>query len=98
MTMPHDNRKLPLLYILAMLLLVLVLLYWTRVVLMPVAVAVLLSIVLDPLVRLLQRLRCPRAPAMILVVVVALALLGSIGWVVTSQLTSLADACTGRGL
>jgi predicted PurR-regulated permease PerM len=89
--MPFDIRKLPLLYILATLLLVLVFLYWTRVVLMPVAMAILLTFVLDPVVSLLQRVRLPRTPAVVLVVVVAFALLGSIGWVVMWQLTSLAN-------
>jgi predicted PurR-regulated permease PerM len=89
--MPYDMRKLSLVVGLATLLLVLVFLYWTRVVLMPVAVAILLTFVLDPVVSLLQRARLPRMPAVILVVVVAFALLGSIGWVVTGQLTSLAN-------
>ncbi len=89
--MPYDMRKLSLLVGLATLLLVLVFLYWTRVVLMPVAVAILLTFVLDPVVSLLQRARLPRMPAVILVVVVAFAFLGSIGWVVTGQLTSLAN-------
>jgi predicted PurR-regulated permease PerM len=89
--MPYDLRQLSLLVGLATLLLVLVFLYWTRVVLMPVAVAILLTFVLDPIVSLLQRARLPRLPAVILVVVVAFALLGSIGWVVTRQLTSLAN-------
>src|SRR5919109_2954465 len=89
--MPYDMRKLSLLVGLATFLLVLVFLYWTRVVLMPMAVAILLTFVLDPVVSLLQRARLPRMPAVILVVVVAFAFLGSIGWVVTGQLTSLAN-------
>jgi predicted PurR-regulated permease PerM len=89
--MPNDARRLPLLYVLATLLVVLVLLYWTRVVLIPVALAILLTFLLDPVVRLLQRPGLPRTPAVILVVVVAFALLGSIGWAVTGQLTSLAN-------
>jgi predicted PurR-regulated permease PerM len=83
MIMPHDSRILPLLSILASLLIVLVLLYWTRVVLMPVAVAILLTFVLDPVVSVLQRPGLPRMPAVILVVVVAFSFLGGIGWVVT---------------
>jgi predicted PurR-regulated permease PerM len=83
MIMPYDSRTLPLLSILASLLIVLVLLYWTRVVLMPVAVAILLTFVLDPVVSVLQRPGLPRMPAVILVVVVTFSLLGGIGWVVT---------------
>ena len=89
--MPYDSRILPLLSILASLLIVLVLLYWTRVVLMPVAVAILLTFVLDPVVSVLQRPGLPRMPAVILVVVVAFSLLGGIGWVVTWQFTALAN-------
>lgn len=81
--MPYDSRTLPLLSILASLLIVLVLLYWTRVVLMPVAVAILLTFVLDLVVSVLQRPGLPRMPAVILVVVVTFSLLGGIGWVVT---------------
>lgn len=81
--MPYDSRTLPLLSILASLLIVLVLLYWTRVVLMPVAVAILLAFVLDLVVSVLQRPGLPRMPAVILVVVVTFSLLGGIGWVVT---------------
>ncbi|MGH8056960.1 MAG: AI-2E family transporter [Candidatus Entotheonellia bacterium] len=90
--MPYDIRKLPLLYVLASLLLVLVFLYWARVVLMPVALAVLLTFLLDPVVSMLRRPGLPRTPAVILVVVVAFSLLGGMGWVVTRQLTTLADA------
>jgi predicted PurR-regulated permease PerM len=89
MIMPHDSRILPLLSILASLLIVLVLLYWTRVVLMPVAVAILLTFVLDPVVSVLQRPGLPRMPAVILVV--AFSFLGGIGWVVTWQFTALAN-------
>ena len=81
--MPYDSRTLPLLSILASLLIVLVLLYWTRVVLMPVAVAILLAFVMDLVVSVLQRPGLPRMPAVILVVVVTFSLLGGIGWVVT---------------
>jgi predicted PurR-regulated permease PerM len=88
--MPYDLRKLSLLVGLATLLLVLVFLYWTRVVLMPVAVAILLTFVLDPVVSLLQRPGLPRIPAVILVVVMAFFILGGIGWIVTWQFTTLA--------
>ena len=60
--MPYDTRKLSLLVGLATLLVVLVLLYWTRVVLIPVALAILLTFLLDPVVGLLQRLGLPGHP------------------------------------
>ena len=89
--MPYDLRKLLPSVGLATLLLVLVLLYWTGVVLIPVALAILLTFLLDPVVSLLQRSGLPRTPAVILVVVVAFSLLGGMGWVVTWQLTTLAN-------
>lgn len=58
---------------------------------MPVAVAILLTFVLDPVVSVLQRPGLPRMPAVILVVVVAFSLLGGIGCVVTWQFTALAN-------
>jgi predicted PurR-regulated permease PerM len=88
--MPYDTRKLSLLVGLATLLLVLVLLYWTRVVLIPVALAILLTFLLDPVVSLLQCRGLPRTPAVILVVVVAFFILGGMGWMVTWQFTTLA--------
>ena len=89
--MPYDLRKLSLVIGLATLLLVLVLLYWTRVVLIPVALAVLLTFVLDPVVSLLQRSSLPRIATVILVVVMAFFILGGIGWMVTWQFTTLAN-------
>lgn len=55
------------------------------------AVAILLTFVLDPVVSVLQRPGLPRMPAVILVVVVAFSLLGGIGCVVTWQFTALAN-------
>jgi predicted PurR-regulated permease PerM len=91
MTMPYDLRKLSLVIGLATLLLVLVLLYWTRVVLIPVALAILLTFVLDPVISLLQRSGLPRTAAVILVVVMAFFILGGMGWMVTWQFTTLAN-------
>src|SRR5919108_5755201 len=88
MTMPYDLRKLSLVIGLATLLLVFVLLYWTRVVLIPVALAILLTFVLDPVVSLLQRSGLPRTPAVVLVVVIAFFILGGIGWIVTWRFTT----------
>ncbi len=61
-------------------------LYFARAVLVPFALAMLLSFLLTPLVKQLQRLHFPRVPAVILVVVLAVA--GAIfgGVVVTGQL------------
>ncbi len=65
--------------------------YFTGEVLRPLALSVLLSFALVPAVRLLERFGLPRAPAVMLTVVVALGLLGGIGFLVGQQLTALAN-------
>jgi predicted PurR-regulated permease PerM len=65
-------------------------LYVGREVFIPIALAILLSFVLAPLVRLLQRLRVPRAAAVLLVVLSAFAGIFAIGGLIASELTQLA--------
>jgi predicted PurR-regulated permease PerM len=83
-------RKLPLLYVLACFVLVIACLYWAKAVLIPVALAVLLTFLLNPVVRILQRRWLPRTPAVLLVVALAFSALGGMSWTVTRQLTALA--------
>ncbi|MET3843848.1 putative PurR-regulated permease PerM [Bradyrhizobium sp. OAE829] len=66
-------------------------LYFGRDIVIPIALAILLSFVLAPLVGLLQRTRVPRAIAVVSVVVLAFALLFAIGSLLASQLTQLAS-------
>jgi predicted PurR-regulated permease PerM len=66
-------------------------LYFAQEVLIPLAVAVLLSFLLAPLVKLLERRRLARIPAVMLVVAVAFTLIGALGWVVGSQVVRLAE-------
>jgi predicted PurR-regulated permease PerM len=66
-------------------------LYFTGEVLKPLALSVLLSFALAPVVRLLERRGLPRAAAVVLTVLVALGLLGGVGYVVGQQLTALAN-------
>jgi predicted PurR-regulated permease PerM len=92
--MHFDIRKLLLLDVLASLLLVVLVvacLYWARVVLIPVALSVLLTFLLNPIVNRLQRRGLGRTPSVILTVVVAFSLLGGIGWITMLQLTTLAN-------
>jgi len=49
-------------------------LYFARAVLVPFALAVLLSFLLTPLVRQVERLRLPRVPAVLVVVILVVAL------------------------
>ena len=89
--MPVIVRKPPLFYALASFVLVIACLYWGRVVLIPVALAILLTFLLNPVVSMLQRLGLGRTPPVILTVVLAFVVLGGIGWAVTGQLTTLAN-------
>src|ERR1700680_3288972 len=65
-------------------------LYLGREVLVPIALAVLMSFVLAPLVGLLQRGRVPGSLAVIVVVLVAFAAIFSLGGLVASQVNELA--------
>jgi predicted PurR-regulated permease PerM len=65
-------------------------LYFGRDIFVPVALAILLSFVLAPLVGILQRIHVPRGLAVVSVVVLAFALIFAIGSLLASQLTQLA--------
>jgi predicted PurR-regulated permease PerM len=71
-------------------------LYFGREVLVPIALAVLMSLVLAPAVRLLQRLRLRRLPAVLIVVIVAFAGVFALGSLMISQAKQLADERSGR--
>src|SRR5215213_5580912 len=64
--------------------------YFTGEVLKPLALSVLLSFALVPVVRFLERRGLPRAAAVVLTGVVTLGLLGGVGYLVAQQLTALA--------
>ena len=66
-------------------------LYWLQAVLIPMALAVLLTFLLSPVVGTLQRRGLGRVPAVLVTVVLALSVLGGIGWTLTHQLVTLAD-------
>jgi predicted PurR-regulated permease PerM len=65
-------------------------LYFGREIIIPIAMAILLSFVLAPLVGLLQRLRVPRGLAVVSVVIFAFAVIFATGSLLASQLTQLA--------
>ena len=65
-------------------------LYFGREILIPIAMAILLSFVLAPLVGLLQRIRVPRGIAVVSVVILAFGLIFAMGSLLASQLTQLA--------
>jgi predicted PurR-regulated permease PerM len=65
-------------------------LYFGREIIIPIALAILLSFVLAPLVGLLQRIRIPRGLAVVSVVIIAFALIFAMGSLLATQLTQLA--------
>ncbi len=63
--------------------------YFTGVILKPLALSVLLSFALTPATRLFERLGLPRAGSVVLTVVIVLGLLIGIGYIVGNQVVSL---------
>ena len=70
-------------------------LYLAREVLVPISLALLLSLVLAPLVRLLRNIRIPRPLAVIIAVLVAFAVIFSLGALMVSQVNQLASDLPG---
>ncbi len=70
-------------------------LYVGREVLVPLALAILLSFVLTPIFLLLRRLKVPRVVGVAIVVTFAFALIFSLGWVMAQQATQLAENLPG---
>jgi predicted PurR-regulated permease PerM len=70
-------------------------LYFGREVLVPIALAVLLTFVLAPLVRLLQRWYFPRIVAVVLVALIAFAAIFGLGALMVSQVSQLAGNLPG---
>jgi predicted PurR-regulated permease PerM len=64
-------------------------LYLARQVLMPLALALLFSFFLAPAVRRLERLRIGRVPAVLIVVVIALSLIGVFAWIVEGRVADM---------
>ena len=78
-------------YGLATLLMVVAALYWGRTVLLPLALAALLTFILTPAVTWLEQHRFRRLPAVMVVVVLVFAVLTGLGYVLTLQVGQLAD-------
>jgi len=89
-TVTSRVHNLPVVYLLGGFALIIACLYWAKAVLIPVALAILLTFLLNPVVSMLQRRGLTRTPGVLLVVVLVFSLLGGIGWTVTRQLTTLA--------
>jgi len=65
-------------------------LYFGREIFVPIALAILLSFVLAPLVGVLQRIRMPRGLAVVSVAIIAFAMIFAMGSLLATQLTQLA--------
>jgi predicted PurR-regulated permease PerM len=69
---------------------IIAMLYFGREIFVPIALAILLSFVLAPVVGLLQRIHAPRGLAVVSVVLLAFALIFALGSLLAAQLTQLA--------
>src|SRR6185503_13400918 len=78
-------------YALASIALILALLYFGQEVLVPLALAVLFAFLLAPLVARLERLRLGRVASTLLVVLVALSVIGALGWTVERRFVQIVD-------
>ena len=66
-------------------------LYVARAIFLPLALAILLTFLLAPVVRLLREWGCPKAPAVVLVVLVSTVVIVGMGTLVAQQVTQLAQ-------
>jgi predicted PurR-regulated permease PerM len=71
--------------------LVIAILYWAQEILVPIAAAILLTFVLNPVVSALERLRLGRVIAVTISVVLAFSILLGVGWLVVRQFAGLAN-------
>ena len=77
--------------ILGALILAIACLYWARVVFIPIALALLATFLLSPVVALLRRVGFHRVVAVVAVVALAVLLAVGLGWALFTQATALAD-------
>jgi len=86
-----NSRKSPSFFLLPTVVLIIASLYWAQAVLIPVAISILLTFLLSPVADSLERLGLRRVLSVILIVILAFSFLAAVGWVVTLQLTSVAN-------
>src|SRR5919198_5038304 len=89
--MPSEIHKLSFLHILESIVLVVASLYWARAVFVPLALALMLTFLLQPVVAVLHRRGLGYAPAAGLVVMLLALAIGAISWGAVTQLSSLAS-------
>ncbi len=93
--MPSEIYMLSFLSVLASLVLVIASLYWAKAVLVPLALALMLTFLLQPIVAALHRRGLGHTPAAVLVVMLLGLVLGTVGWAVVMQFSSLASELPG---
>lgn len=86
----RSSGRLTSLIIAATVVLVIAVLYWAQAVLIPFALAILLTFLLSPMINALQQAGLGRVPSVAIVIVLTFALLATIGWIAASQVTTLA--------
>ncbi|MBA3311896.1 MAG: AI-2E family transporter [Planctomycetota bacterium] len=72
------------------------LLFWAQAILIPIALAILLTFLLSPLVIRLQRAGVPKVLAVLLVVGASLAAVGGVGWLIAAQMIRLTEELPQR--
>ena len=75
--------------------LVVAILYFAKAVIMPIAVAVMLTFLLAPLVIRMQRIGLPRVVAIIATVIIAFSIIAATFWTISVQVVSLAEQLPG---
>src|ERR1700690_3034612 len=75
----------------AILVAVIAILYVARGILIPLAFAIVLTLVLTPAVAWLQKLGLGRFPSVLLIMVVSIAITGGVGWVIFNQLVEVVN-------
>src|ERR1700761_2997673 len=90
----QSNHSRPISQLLAVVVTVLVIttLYLAKTGILPLALALLFTFVLAPVVTQLERARFPRFVAIPVVMMAAAVLLGAVGWLVFTQLIAVTDA------
>ena len=91
MSRQQKSPELTYLFILIFSLASIAVLYLAKTVVVPLALAILFSFLLSPLVTLLERIRLPRVLAIVVVILAAGIAVGTIGWTVFNQLVSVTD-------
>src|SRR4051794_38938098 len=86
--MAKQSKSSPL-FILAAMITAVAALYFAKEIVLPIALATLLSFLLTPLANQLENWRVPRLISAVLVVAMSFSVLGLLGWIVTDQLVDL---------